>query len=109
MSAPTHASAAYQWAPDVLDFARRHQVADYLDPLMDAIHRHFPNTESVRVFLEEDAEIRDEWSIVFEVRIAWPDLDAVHAARRRYKEDLFRICPAPLACLFVLTLDLVSA
>jgi hypothetical protein len=108
MSAMTPASAAYRWAPDVLEFARRRQVADYLDPLMTAICRHFPNAEGVRVFLEEDAEIRDEWSIVFEVRVGWPDLDAIHVARRRYKEDLFRICPAPLACVFVLTLELVS-
>jgi hypothetical protein len=103
----------YEWPADVWEFAVRHQVAGYLDPLMDAARRNFPNAERVSCYLEGDPEIPEEWHIVYEVRIPGlhfpgPDLDSVLAAQKQYSRDKFRICPAPLNCLFRLHLDYVD-
>jgi hypothetical protein len=96
------------WPSDVLEFAARRQVRDLLDPLRLALDRLFPTAQSVRVRLEEDPEIRDDRHLVFDVRVSRADVPDFGAAKRRWHEELFRVCPAPLVCLCRLTLVRVA-
>jgi hypothetical protein len=104
MSMRSTAPTAGYWPPEVLEFAGRRQVTDLLDPLRLALDRLFPTAQSVRVRLEEDPEIRDDCHVVFEVRVARADVPDFGAAKRRWHEELFGLCPAPQVCLFRLTL-----
>jgi len=97
-------ATAWQWPADVLDFATRHQVESYLDPLLAATRQVYPTTRSLRVFLEDDPEIRDDWHIVFEVEVPQVDIPNYVQAQHHWTSELYRICPAPLVCLFRLTL-----
>ncbi len=96
------------WPPDVLGFAARHQVSDLLDPLRLALDRLFPAAQSIQVRLEEDPEIRDDCHLVFDVRVSRADVPDFGAAKRRWHDELFRLCPAPSVCLFRLTLVRVA-
>jgi hypothetical protein len=90
--------------PDVVQFAAEHQVAGLLDPLCQALDRLFPIAQSACVRVEEDSEIRNDRHIVFEVRVLRADVSDFGAAKRRWHDELFRVCPGPLVCLFRLTL-----
>jgi hypothetical protein len=87
-------------------FAVASQVADYLNPLREAIHRIFPTARWVKVEIDEDPEIRDDRHILFEVKIPDVGLEGARQGRKAWMEDLFRVCPAPLVCVFRLSLDL---
>src|SRR2546430_369421 len=104
MSAPSATATAWQWPADVLDFAARSQVGAYLDPLLDATRRLFPTARGLRVFLEGDPEIRDDWHIVFDVRVPRADVPHFVSAQHFWIDELYRICPAPLVCTFRLGL-----
>jgi hypothetical protein len=108
MSTLSVRETAWQWPADVLTFAAQHQVKAYLDPLLQAIRELFPTAVSLRVLLEDDPEIRDDWHIVFELRVPQEDIPDFVAAKRRWHTEQFRICPAPLVCIFRLTLVPVS-
>jgi hypothetical protein len=109
MSAVTIPATTWQWPADVLAFAAQHQVVDYLDPLRDATRRLFPTANSLRVFLECDPEIRDDWHIVFEVRAPKQDVPDFVQAVHSWTDEKYRICPAPLVCTFLLTLHRVNS
>jgi hypothetical protein len=100
MSAPSTVSTTWQWPTDVLNFAAHHQVDSYLDPLLAALHNVYPTATRVRVLLEDDPEIRDDWHITFEVSVPAADVPDYVAATRPWHRELSRICPAPLACIF---------
>ncbi len=104
MSAPVSTAATWQWPLDVLDFAARRQVEAYLDPLLEATRRLFPTAQSLRVFLEDDPEIRDDWHIVFAVRVPRADVLQFVKAQHFWIDELYRICPAPQVCDFRLGL-----
>jgi hypothetical protein len=104
MSTPSSTPSLESWPPDVLEFPARHQVSDLLDPLRPALDRLFPTAHSVRVRLEEDPEIRDDYHLVFDVRVPRSEVPDFPAAKRRWHEELFRLSPAPRDCLFRLTL-----
>jgi hypothetical protein len=104
MSAPTSTITTWQWSADVLDFAAQRRVEACLDPLREVTQRLFPTASSLRVFLEGDPELRDEWHIVFEVDVPKADVPNYLEARHRWTAELFRLCPAPLVCTFCLTL-----
>jgi hypothetical protein len=89
---------------DVVEFAAEHQLADLLDPLCQTLDRLFPTAQSVCVRIEEDPEMRDDRHILFEVRVSRADVSDFGAAKRRWHDELFCICPAPLVCCFRLTL-----
>src|SRR5437660_11902245 len=91
-------------APDVPAFAQAHGVAGPLDALLEATRRVYPTARDIKVFLERDAEIRDWWWIVFETSVPLADIPDYVTARRRWSDELFRVCPAPLARWFCLTL-----
>ena len=96
------------WPPEVLEFAAQHQISDLLAPLRQALDRLFPAAQSIRVRLEEDPEIRDDCHLVFDVRVSRADVPDFGTAKRRWHDELFRLCPAPLVCLFRLTLVRVA-
>ena len=104
MSTVQTAIAAWQWPLDVLDFAARHQVDAFLDPLLAATRRVYPTAQTLRVSLERDPEIRDDWHVLFEVEVPQSDLPNYVAAQHAWGEELFRLCPAPLVCIFRLAL-----
>jgi hypothetical protein len=96
------------WPQDVLDFAARRSVGDLLDPLRQTVDRLFPIAQSFLVRLEEDPEIRDDCHLVFEVCVSSADVPDFGAAKRQWHTELFRICPAPLVCLFRMVLIRVA-
>jgi hypothetical protein len=107
MSAPIPTATAWQWPADVLEFATRENVRQYLDPLLEATRRVFPSARRIQVSLEADPEIRDDRHIVFDVQVPGLGVAQARAAQREWNNELFRCCPAPLVCTFRLFLDLV--
>jgi hypothetical protein len=101
LSAPR---TAWQWPADVLAFASQHQVQAHLDPLLEATRQVFPTARSVRVSLELDPEIRDDRHIVFEVQVPQKNVPSYVKAQDFWTDELYRLCPAPLVCLFRLAL-----
>jgi hypothetical protein len=95
---------SYPWPADVLAFAAKHQVGQYLEPLLEATRRLFP-TGQVKIFFERDAEFPDEQYIVFEVSAPSTDVPEYPAACRKWGAETFRILPARLHAWFVFSLD----
>jgi hypothetical protein len=108
MSAPVTTAAAWQWPADVLEFAAKEKVQAYLDPLLDATRRVFPTVRQIKVSLECDPEIANDWHIDFGVEVPAPDVSNFVEAQHQWIRELYRCCPAPLVCTFRLALDLVS-
>jgi len=106
MSAPVTAVTQFHWPADVLDFAARQNLDEYLEPLLQVTQRVFSTAHRTNAILEKDPEIPGDWHITFEVRA--PDLSSSDAAeaRNRWITELFTSCPAPLACFFRLFLFL---
>lgn len=92
--------------PDVMTFAVASGVADYLNPLYQAVQRLFPTARWVKVEIDDDPEIRDDRHILFEVKIPDVGLEGARQGRKAWVDELFRVCPAPLVCVFRLYLDL---
>lgn len=95
-----------EFSQEVMAFAIASRVADYLNPLWRAIHRIFPTARWVRVLIDDDPEIRDDRHILFEVKVPDVGLEGARRGRNAWIEELFRVCPAPLVCVFRLDLDL---
>src|SRR5438552_2290547 len=94
-------TTTWQWSPDVLAYAAEHGVEQYLDPLREATFRVFPTATSLRVFREDDMELRDVRWIVFEVDVPQADLVDFVERMHRWSAELFRVCPARLTHHFV--------
>jgi hypothetical protein len=109
MSIVTPTPATWQWPANVLAFATQHQLESYLDPLLQATRHLFPTAQNLRVFLEEDRELRDDWHIVFEVGVNAQDVPDFVKAVHAWTDELHRICPAPLVCTFCLALLRVAS
>ena len=65
MSILTTPAPVWLWPVDVHDFAVRNQIESYLDPLLAATRQVFPSLRNLRVLLQLDPEIADDWHIVF--------------------------------------------
>jgi hypothetical protein len=104
MAAPATTTTEWQWPADVLDFASKHNVAAYLDPLLLSTRRIFPTARQTKVSLEADPEIRDDWHIVFDVAVPREDVPNYVDAQDRWIRALYTVCPAPLVCTFRLLL-----
>jgi hypothetical protein len=100
---------APSWPADVLDFAARHQIECYLEPLLAATRQVYPTARSLRVSLELDPEIRDDRHIVFDVEVPQTDIADYVKAQHRWTDELFRLCPTPLVCRFGMVLTPVAA
>src|SRR5262249_36814627 len=108
MSAPSPATTAWQWPADVLEFAARENVQQYLDPLLDATRLVFPTARRIHVSLEDDPQRSAESNIVFDVQVPGPDVPNYVEAQQRWIRQLYRFCPAPLVCTFCLVLEPIS-
>src|SRR5258708_7647343 len=105
MSSPAPiAATSYPWPADVLAFAAREKVSQYLEPLLEATRQVFP-TGQVRVFFERDMAEPDEEYIVFEVSVPRSQLPDYMAADKKWVRETFRICPARLHYAFVFSLE----
>jgi hypothetical protein len=107
MSIQTVSSAPQPTVPsEVLAFAGKQGVEQYLPGLIELSHHVFPAASRFEILLEGDPDMADDWHIVF--RLAVP-LDAAPslAADRQWIEGLYRLCPKALVCVFRLSLDLV--
>jgi len=109
MSASITTAATWQWPSDVSQFALKREIQHYLTALRDALEQLFPSATNLSVTLEEDPEIRDDWHIVFYVEAPRSDIPNYVEALHRWHDALFRICPAPLACIFRLCLISVAS
>ena len=107
MSTVSAAPVASPWSAEVLTFAIQHKVDAYLDPLLEATRNLFPTARSVQVFLEDDPEIRDERYIVFDLRVPRADVPHFVQAQHAWIDELYRVCPAPLPCVFQFSLLMV--
>jgi hypothetical protein len=105
MSAPVQTTPAWQWPPDVLAFAAQQGLEAVLDPLLEATRRLFPTARSLAVYLNQDPEIRDLRTIIFEVRVPDQGYPDWLASRRRWYREFLRISPPPDPCN--ISLDLV--
>jgi len=104
MSAVPVVVPTWQWSQDVLDYAARHHVAGYLDPLLQATRSLFPTARDLRVVLEADPGIPECWYVAFEVDVPRSDIPDYIQAQHNWNDELYRICPAVLARPFVITL-----
>lgn len=103
MSAPATTTTEWQWPTDVLDFAAKHNVQSYLDPLLLATQRLFP-TAQLRASVQTDPEIRDDVHIILEAHLPHQDVPDYVDAQHQWIRALMAICPAPLTCIFRLLL-----
>jgi hypothetical protein len=103
MSALTDAKT-WQWSPEVVAYAAKFNVADYLEPLRQMTLQLFPTATSLGVYLEDDPEIRDLTYLIFEIQVPEQDVPNWRDARRRWSDELFALQPPPYQCPFALRL-----
>lgn len=94
-------------APEVIAFAREQKVEKYLPELIEWARQVYPSATRFDVFTEDDPEIANDRHIVFELDVPL-NVEQALAADRQWREGLFRICPAPLVCVFRKSADLRS-
>src|SRR5437879_4964848 len=95
MSAPVKTMPAWQWPSDVLALATEQGLEAILDPLLEATRQLFPMARSLKVYVEQDPEVRDWRSIVFEVEYLDRDLPDYVEMKHRWTRELFRLYPSP--------------
>jgi hypothetical protein len=99
---------AFHWPSDVLEFAARNQVADYLEPLREGLQQVFPTALTVDVTLSEDPGIPDEWYISLHVRVPNADIMDFVKAQHAWTEKKWQILPKSQAGFFHLSLTPVD-
>src|SRR5579871_6194833 len=93
---------AYPWPADVLALASREKVTAYLQPLLDATRRLFPEAE-IKVFWEQDVSLPEEY-IVFEVHTPLAHPSENEPAYRKWWQEILRACPELRQNAFVFSL-----
>lgn len=87
-------------SPEVYAFAEKAGVADYLPAVLAMTRRIFP-TWPIRVFLEDDPEIADDWHIVLEVQTPeQATAEELFAMDQQWVEEIFACCPSTHVCTF---------
>jgi hypothetical protein len=105
MAAPT-TTPPLTVPPEVHAFAAEAGVAPYLPAVLELLSRTFPTARRFAVLVEDDPEIANDRHIVFEVDVPL-DGPQARAVKRQWNDGLFACCPAPLVCVFRLSMDLV--
>ena len=106
MSTPTVSTAPRPAVPpEVVAFAREQGVEKYLPDLIELARQVYPSATRFDVFVEDDPEIANDRHIVFELDVPLTVEQALEADRR-WRDGLFRICPAPFVCVFRKSADL---
>ncbi|MGH7223151.1 MAG: hypothetical protein ACRELF_07985 [Gemmataceae bacterium] len=102
MSSTTTSLPLPDVTPDVLAFADKQGVRAYLPAILEMTRRIFP-TWPVKVFLEEDAEIAHEWSIVLEVQVSEDaTAEKLFDLHQQWGAEIFEHCPSTHVCIFCL-------
>jgi len=94
--------------PEVLAYAEKNKLTPYLQPLLDATRRIFPNAQWVRVYYKPDPEVAGDATVIYDVRVSDLQYPEAWDARKAWIAELCRICPAPLTCDVTLLLDLAD-
>lgn len=93
--------------PEVVAFAEEQGVAECLPGFLEVTRRVFPTARRLAVVVEDDPEIANDRHIVIEVD-APLDIPQAMAAHKQWLDLTLSLCPAPLICVFRLSLDLVE-
>ncbi len=101
-------ATAWHWTPEVLAFAREQGVEGHLEPLRLATLHVFPTARELRVFQEDDPELRDVRWIVFEVFVPAEDLVNFVELTYRWSQESRAVCPSRLFHNFVLSVRAVK-
>jgi hypothetical protein len=100
MSSPTTTLPLPDVSPDVQAFAEKEGVAAYLPAVVAMTRRIFP-TWPIKVFLEDDPEIANDWHIVLEVEVPdGVDVDRIVEADWQWSREIFEHCPSTHVCVF---------
>jgi hypothetical protein len=95
-------------SPEVQAFATEQGVAPYLAAVLDMTRRRFPDARRFALLVEDDPEIADDRHLVIEVDVAGIPAEQYVEAKWSWGRELFQICPAPLVCVFRLSLEIVE-
>jgi hypothetical protein len=85
---------------DVLAFAAEQGVDTYLADVLAMTQRQFPDARRVLVGVEDDPEVPCDRHVLIWVDAPGLDAEAYANAKFRWGGELFRLCPAPLVCVF---------
>lgn len=86
--------------PQVLSFAEEQGVVAYLPAVLAMTRRIFP-TWPIKVLLEGDPEIANDWHIVLEVETPEDvDVDRAVDAHWQWGGEIFEHCPSTHVCVF---------
>ncbi|HBI42077.1 MAG TPA: hypothetical protein DDY78_04350 [Planctomycetales bacterium] len=86
---------------DVVAFAAENGVADYLPRIAEMTQQVFSHAASISVLLQDDPDIADNRTIVFEMDVAGFEVEQLVAAQHRWTAALFQHCPATHVHFFV--------
>ncbi|HEY8503388.1 MAG TPA: hypothetical protein VIL46_02320 [Gemmataceae bacterium] len=89
---------------EVLRFAEKEHVAEYLPGVLEMTRRVFPDAERGAVVLEGDPEFPD-WHIVLEVFVPKMSADDYADRHHQWCHEIGDVCPARYACVFRLGLE----
>jgi hypothetical protein len=95
-------------SPEVQAFATDQGIGPYLPAVLEMTRRRFADARRFAVLVEEDPEIADDRHIVIEIDLAGITAEQYVEAKRRWGRELFQLCPAPLVCVFRLSLEIVE-
>jgi hypothetical protein len=95
------------WSNDVKKVAAANGVDDYLLPLLEITQTIFPTTRQLKVAIENDEEVEEDWRIVYVVEVSLTVPDGVRTVHQWYKQ-LFECCPPTAACFFRLGLRMLD-
>jgi hypothetical protein len=104
----TASRTKWTWPPDVLAYAARHQVSQYLDPLLEMTQRLFP-TGSLRISVYFDRELREVSWIALDAEVPRSDVGDYVEAVHRWNDQAAQLCPAPLRHHFTFSLNPVTS
>jgi hypothetical protein len=86
--------------PDVLAFAEEQGVTEYLPAVLALARRIFP-IWPIKVFLEDDPEIANDWHIIVEVQLPHDAaVDTLFASHQQWSREIFQHCPSTHVCVF---------
>src|SRR5438874_13397986 len=105
MALATKLPAWENTSAEVQIFAAEQGVANYIPAILNMTRQIFSNS-TMQVAVEDDPEIADDRHIILEVSVRNMDVSQALQAEYRWHEGLFAHCPAPLASVFRLGLDI---
>ena len=99
------AKSSWIWPDDVLKLAQAKNEDAYLDPLLEAVRRVFPESNGIKVHTEQDPEDATWQNIVFQVGVNGLTARECADRSRQFSREWRHICPYPRNPMFVLHLE----